>query len=172
MSNLAAILVFTLIPPTIWWVYGPQRLALAAQTGIQFLVPVLFGALGGLVAGLVSVATGASGNTLAGIALGTAALAGIPVALGLRARRRQELGAPEAEAPVAKTEVDYVWVPPLERHFHCAECGYQTENADRPWGVLRTTGACPQCRAPAFLDTTRESKQSERRTQPLHMVWR
>jgi hypothetical protein len=150
MSNLAALLIFTLIPPTIWWVYGPQRLALAARTGIRFLFPVLFGALGGVVAGLVSVATGASGNILICIALATTALAGIPVAHGLRTRRGEALGAPEgASAP--RTEVDHLWVPPLGRNFHCAECGYQTEEADRPWSLLRTTGACPRCRTPAFL---------------------
>jgi hypothetical protein len=149
MANLVTLVVFVLIPPTVWWLYGPQQLASAVGTGFRFFVPVMVGALGGVVAGLVSTASGAPTNILVGIAVGTTALSGIPLAHWLRTRKGQELGAPE-EVPVPKTEVDYLWIPPLERRFHCAHCSYRTDEADRPWSILRTTRACPRCGKPAF----------------------
>jgi hypothetical protein len=149
MTNLITLVVLIVTPSAIWWLYGPEELASAARSGFRFLVPILFGVLGGIAAGWVSNASGASAGLLVGIALGTTALAGIPIMIRLRAKKGVELGAPE-EVPVPRTEVDHVWVLPLERYFECERCGYYTDHADRPWCVLRTTGACPRCGKPAL----------------------
>jgi hypothetical protein len=147
VANLVAFLLVLLLIPMVWWIYGARGLAAAAWSGIRFLIPVALGALGGLVAALVSTAVGASTRASLVFGLGAGAAACLRMVLKRRVDKAVPPGIPLATA-APPTEVDHIWVPPQPRFFKCAFCGYTTEEADRPWGILQTTGACPVCRAP------------------------
>jgi hypothetical protein len=143
MSNLGALFLFALIPPTVWWLYGPGRLAAAAWATVGFCVPIVLGALGGVVVGMIRIGTRAEMTVLA-VAFVAASLSGVFVAYAMRVRRGQALGAEEDEAAVPKTEVELVWIPARERRLRfCMKCGYQTGEAGGP--------GCPRCGASAFV---------------------
>jgi hypothetical protein len=169
MANIVAFLVFLLVIPTVWWIYGARGLASAAWTGIGFSIPILLGALAGLVAAMVSTAVGASTRATIGFAMTAAGAAGLRMVLRHRGKKSKELGVPlEPSGP--PTDVDYVWVPPQDRFFKCAQCGYVTEEADRPWGILQTTGACPQCGTPKNLPDARSKPTYEESLQSLRQL--
>jgi hypothetical protein len=151
MSNLGALFLFVLIPPTVWWLYGPRRLAAAAWATLAFCVPIAFGALGGIIVGMVRIGTKAEMSLLA-VAFVASTLSGVFVAYSMRVRRGQELGAEEDEAAVPKTEIEPVWIPARERRLRfCMKCGFQTGPASWSRNGPEAGDACPRCGASAFV---------------------